>query len=337
MTTTTAGPSTIDLFTVSPRSTRPDEYWRNIEHTIDLSERCGYTGMLIFTGNDTFVEPWVAAQRLIERTERLIPLVAVNPIYAHPFTVAKQISSLAYVYGRATYLNMVAGAALSYQQALGDELDHEGRYERLAEFLAIVKGLLSQPRYSQRGRHYEVENLQLLPSVPSELQPGFLLSGQSEAALRIARGCEAVSMQMLPGSLAAGLRPEVAGIHFGVIARPSEAAAWEAARELFRPDAEAQAMLELSMQNTDASWKRRMKIAAENSEGAAPGYWLEPFRNFEADCPYFVGSYAQVSALIEQLVEGGVSTIILDLPPRESEFEHSYRAVTQAAVRVRRG
>ena len=329
--------SAINLFTVSPRSTDPSDYWRNIEESVDLSEANGYTGMLIFTGNDTFAEPWVVAQRLLERTERLMPLVAINPIYAHPFTVAKQISSFAYVYGRATALNMVAGAALSYQQALGDDLEHGARYDRLGEFLTIVKGLVTQPRYSQLGDYYQVENLQLRPTIPAELQPQFLLSGQSDAALKLARRCEATSMQMLPGPLARGIRPDVGGIHFGVIARPSEAEAWEVARSIYRPDPEAQMMLEMSMENTDATWKRRMKIAADNSEGAAPGYWLEPFRNFKADCPYFVGSYAQVATLVEELVAGGIGTIILDLPPRASEFEHSFRAVASAGIKIRCG
>ncbi len=329
--------TSIDLFTVSPRSTDAAEYWPRIEHMIDLSEAHGYTGMLIFTGNDTLVEPWVAAQRLVERTQRLIPLVAVNPIYAHPFTVAKQIASLAHVYGRPTYLNLVAGAAMSYQAALGDTLDHDARYQRLGEFLAIVKGLLTQARYSQEGRHYRVENLQLLPSVPAELQPGLLLSGQSEAALRVAQRCEAVSMQMLPGTLAPGLRPGVGGIHFGVITRPTEQEAWDAAHALFPRDPEAQAMLELSMGNTDASWKWRMKVAADEGQSAAPGYWLEPFRNFQADCPYFVGSHDQVSALVERLVAGGIDTIILDLPPVEAELANARQAITEAGVTVRHG
>ena len=46
-------------------------------------------------------------------TERLSPLIAVNPISMHPFTAAKCISSLANLYSRKVFLNMVAGTALS--------------------------------------------------------------------------------------------------------------------------------------------------------------------------------------------------------------------------------
>lgn len=332
----TTSKRSIHLFTVSPRSTEPASYWQNIERVFDLSERYGYSGVLIFTGNDTFVEPWAAAQRLIERTEHLIPLVAVNPVYMHPFTVAKLISSFAYIYGRKTYLNLVAGAAVSYQRAMGDHTPHDERYARLGEFLAIVKGVLTQARLSHQGRYYQVENLQLAPRLPDRLQPGILLSGQSEAAMQVARACEAVSMQMLAGTLEEGVQPGVRGIHFGIVTRPTEADAWDAARRLFPEDAEAQAMLELSMANTDAQWKLRMKIAADSSRDAYPGYWMEPFRNFKADCPYFVGSYAKVSVLVRDLVTAGIETIILDLPPSEEEFAHTQAAIAQAGLAIER-
>lgn len=326
----------IHLFTVSPRASDPRTYWANIEQVIDLSERHGYSGMLIFTGNDTFVEPWAAAQRLIERTRHLIPLVAVNPVYMHPFTVAKLISSFAYLYGRKTYLNMVTGAALSYQKSLGDPIDHGARYDRLGEYLSIVKGLLTQPRLSHQGRTYQLANLQLLPRVPADLMPGFLLSGQSDAALQVARASEAVSMQMLPGTLESGVRAGVGGIHFGVVTRPTEDEAWRAARRLFPEDIEGQAMLELSMANTDSQWKQRMKLAAEQGQGAHPGYWLEPFRNFKADCPYFVGSHAQVAGLMTRLVAAGIDTIILDLPPVEEEFEQVRVAFAGTGLTIER-
>ncbi len=322
----------IHLFTVSPRSAGPEHYFANIERVIDLSETHGFSGVLIFTGNDTLVEPWVTAQRLLERSEHLIPLVAINPAYMHPFTAAKFVSSFAYVYGRETYLNMVAGAALSYQRSLGDIVAHDTRYDRIGEYIAVLKGVLTQPRFSYQGRFYRVENLQLEPRIPAALMPGVLLSGQSDDARRVARATEAVAMQMLPGTLGDGLQAGVRGIHFGLITRESASDAWAAARRLFPEDPEGQAMLELSMQNSDAQWKRRMKIAAEGTRGAYPGFWLDPFRNFQADCPYYVTSHAGAAALIDELVAAGVDTIILDIPPDEEEFAQIARALSHRTV-----
>jgi alkanesulfonate monooxygenase len=324
----------LHLFTVSPRSTDEREHFSNIQRMIDLSERYGASGMLIFTGNDTFVEPWVVAQHLIARSEHLIPLVAVNPVYMHPFTVAKFISSFAYAHGRRTCLNMVAGAALSYLKSVGDVTEHDTRYDRLGEYIAVVKGILTQPRFSFEGRFYQLSNVQLLPRVPAALLPGILLSGQSEAAMAVARATESVSMQMLPGTLLDGLQPGVRGIHLGIVTRPSEDEAWAAGRRLFPESAESQAMLELSMANTDSQWKQRMMLVAKKKEGAYPGYWLDPFRNFKADCPYFVGDHAEVAALLRGLVRAGVDTIILDLPPVEEEFEHIREAIALTGMNV---
>ncbi len=324
----------VELFTVSPRT--PDEslYWKNIETVMRLSDRYGYTGLLIFTGNDVIIEPWVVAQRVMAETKQLSPLVAINPIYMHPFTAAKFISSFAHLYGRRTYVNLVTGAALSYQQSMDDRLPHDERYDRLREYAEVMKRLLAEPSVTYEGKHYRVSNLQLLPRTPQALQPGLLLAGQSEAALRTAGALGAVSMQMLPATLEQGLRAGVRGVHFGIITRPREAEAWEAARALFPEDPLGQSVLELSMRNTDAEWKWRMKMVAEGAAAARQGFWLEPFRNFKADCPYFVGDHAQVAALINSLVQRGIDTLILDVPPHEEEFHHIDLALKQASVRL---
>lgn len=328
--------SEIHLFTVSPRSTDPATYFRRIQTMIDLSEAYGASGMLIFTGNDTFVEPWVVAQHLVTHTRNLIPLVAVNPLYMHPFTVAKMITSLAYVYGRKTYLNMVTGAALSYLRAMGDSTDHDTRYERLREYVDVIRGLLSEPRFRYEGRFYPLSDVQLGPRLPEGMQPGILLSGQSEAALDVARKTGSVSMQMLPGSLLDGLAPEVRGIHFGIVTRPSLDDAWTAAKALFPPSPEGQAMLDLSMANTDSRWKQRMMMVAKAEVDAYPGYFIEPFRNFKADCPYYVGDYEEVAQLLRGLARAGVDTIILDLPPEEEEMRHLREAARLSGLHIRR-
>ncbi len=326
----------LHVFTVSPRSTAPATYWHGITRIIELSERHGFSGVLIFTGNDTFVDPWVVAQHMAMTTRHLYPLVAVNPVYMHPFTAAKLVNSLAYVYGRRTWLNMVTGAALSYLRSVGDPSDHDTRYDRLAEYIVAIRGLLTQPRYSLDGRFYQIDKLQLSPRLPPELAPGILLSGQSPAARAVCEATGSMAMQMLPGTLAEALAPGVAGIHLGIITRADEGEAWAAARRRFPHDPEARAMLELSLGNTDSQWKQRMVQAARQSASAAPGYWLEPFCQMQADCPYFVGSHRQVGELLRALVRGGIETVILDLPADEVEVAEAARAIAGSGLTVRR-
>lgn len=89
-------------------------------------------------------------------------------------------------------------------------------------------------------------------------------------------------------------------------------------------------ILDLSMQNTDSVWKRRMKLLSEDAELCRNGYWLNPFRNFKADCPYLVGDYERVAGMIVQLITRGVDMFIIDLPADEREFHHLHAAFSLA-------
>lgn len=327
-----SGQPSIEVFTISPRTTDEHQYWPNIERAIEWSDRHGGSGVLLFTGNDTYVEPWLAAQTVCQRSRSASPLVAVNPIYMHPFTTAKMVSSLAYLFGRKTYLNMVTGTAISYLQAMADELSHAQRYERLREYGDIVRALLtSDDPVTYEGQHYQIKNLVLRPKVPAELLPEFFFAGQSDGAVATARELGGVHLQMLPPQLAAGLMPSATGVNFGLITRPTRDQAWSAARARFPEDRHGQRVLALSMSNTESVWKQRLKKAAEMEAGSAAEYWLDPFRNFQSDCPYLVGDYEQVSEILASLITRGIRAIVLDLPRDESEYRHAAEAFSRAA------
>ncbi len=74
------------------------------------------------------------------------------------------------------------------------------------------------------------------------------------------------------------------------------------------------------MKNADSVWKNCLKFAADTLDQSDEGYWLEPFRSSQADCPYFVGSHERVKDLVFSLVRAGIEHIILDLPPSEQDF-----------------
>jgi hypothetical protein len=46
------------------------------------SDRAGYEGVLIYTDNRS-VDPWLAAQMVLQTTSRLTPLVAPQPVCLH--------------------------------------------------------------------------------------------------------------------------------------------------------------------------------------------------------------------------------------------------------------
>jgi alkanesulfonate monooxygenase len=311
----------VDVFALVPRSFAVEPWWQELIAVADLSDRFGYSGILIYNGNDVFVEPLLLAFALVQRTTHLMPLVAVNPVYMHPFSVARAVASIAQLHRRRLFMNLITGTALSHLAALDDQLGHDDRYERLVEFGSLVMELLTGRPVTRSGRFYRTQNLQLPLRVRTELMPGLLVAGQSAAALAAARTLGATSLQMLPPGLETS--PDRGrGVNLGVVTRVSEIEAWRVAKERYRDDDVGRKVLEASFSNTDSEWKRRLEVVATQAAAASPGFWLDPFRNFQADQPFFVGSHRQVAQLISTLVRSGIRVFVLDVPATEVEFSN---------------
>src|SRR5207253_10777581 len=130
------------------------------------------------------VDAWLAPHIIIQNTTRLCPLVAVQPIYMHPYAVAKLVASFGHMYGRRIYLNMVAGGFKNDLVALNDTTPHDRRYDRLIEYTRIIRDLLaSSLPVSHEGAYYTVNNLKLTPSLTKEMFPGIFVYGSSDAGL----------------------------------------------------------------------------------------------------------------------------------------------------------
>ena len=126
----------VDLFSTCPASTSvaKDRYVQRVAEVARWSEQSGCKGILVYSDN-SLLDPWLLAHIIIQNTTALCPLVAVQPVYMHPYAVAKQITSFAYLYGRRLYLNMVAGGFKNDLDALSDTTPHDKRYARLVEYI----------------------------------------------------------------------------------------------------------------------------------------------------------------------------------------------------------
>ncbi len=329
----------IEVFSTCPpfSSASPTDY---IQHIIDVarwSDVAGCRGILVYADNAQ-VDPWLVAQVIIENTKTLCPLVAVQPIYSHPYTVAKLVTSLACLHGRRSYLNMVAGGFKNDLAALNDTTPHDRRYARLVEYTTIVSRLLEGSVVSYPGEFYHVERLRLMPPLAPELRPGIFVSASSEAGLGAARalGATAIKYPKPAGEEEAQLDGTVAaGIRVGIVAREDAAEAWAIARARFPEDRKGQMTHQLAMKISDSVWHRQLS----QSEAAPPGespYWLVPFQNYKTMCPYLVGSYDQVAAELERYIALGYTSFILDVPPSAEELHHTNVAFERAQRPVAR-
>ena len=318
----------VKIFSTCPPSllAQPGTYFRQVQEIARWSESAGCEGILVYTDNG-LLDPWLVSQVIIEATERLCPLVAIQPVYMHPYSVAKMITSFAFLYGRRLYLNMVAGGFKNDLAALNDTTPHDERYARLVEYTIVIQSLLrTADPVSFDGRHYKATNLKLTPPLPAELMPGVLVSGSSEAGMHAARqlGATAVEYPKPAAEYAAAPPASVAssGIRIGIISRSEGAEAWSVARTRFPEDRKGQLTHQLAMKVSDSSWHRQLSELGEGDLGTESPYWLVPFQNYKTFCPYLVGSYDRVADEVARYVELGYRTFILDVPASPEEMRH---------------
>jgi alkanesulfonate monooxygenase len=328
----------LKIFSTCPLSSKapPGTCIRELQEFARSSEAAGHEGVLVVTDNSQ-LDPWLVSQVIIESTDRLCPLVAIQPAYMHPYSVAKMISTLAHLHGRRVYLNMVAGGFKNDLAALNDLTPHDDRYTRLLEYTTIVLNLLrTADPASFDGRFYKVSNLRLTPPLPPLLMPGVLVSGSSEAGMAAARqlAATAVEYPKPPAEYANAPSPEVAsrGIRIGIVAREQDAEAWSVARARYPEDRKGQLTHQLAMKVSDSAWHRQLSELGAAEPGAENPYWLVPFQNYKAVCPFLVGSYARVADEVARYVEVGYRTFILDVPASVEEMIHTGVVFERAAA-----
>src|SRR5512145_693756 len=96
----------VQVFSTCPQSkdVPRDEYLQRVADVARWSEEAGCAGILVYTDN-SIVDPWLTSQVILQSTTTLAPLVATQPVYMHPYSVAKMIATLGFLYRRRLSLN----------------------------------------------------------------------------------------------------------------------------------------------------------------------------------------------------------------------------------------
>ncbi|GAB1643545.1 LLM class flavin-dependent oxidoreductase [Krasilnikovia sp. MM14-A1259] len=303
-----------------------------LRQVVDWCEQAGCRGALVYTDN-SLADPWLIAQQAMQYSRGFVPLIAVQPVYQHPFTVARAISSISLLHGRAVDLNFVSGGFAADLASLGDRRTHAERYHRLVEYVEVVRRLLTGQRVSFAGSHYQLASAQVQATPPDELQPRMYLSGSSPDSELAARTLGIDRLSYPPPAAEFAPATTCTGIRIGVIARPEREEAWSAAVQRFPVDDRGREIARLVSSRSDSSWQQDLAhrvadVTAPDGDEAAT-YWLHPFSTYKTFCPYLVGSYAEVGAILSEYVRRGIETLILDTPISADDLLH-----TQAAISV---
>ena len=316
------------------------DYRHAARQAAQWSERAGCEGILVYTDNG-LLDPWLVAHEILDVTDALSPLIAVQPVYMHPYTVAKMVATFWSLRRRRICLNMVAGGFTNDLRALDDQTSHDRRYDRLVEYGSIVMSLLRGETVTSEGEFYRARNLRLTPGLPKEFVPLLTVSGSSDAGMQAAKRLGAIAIEYprpaaeyQDGEAVAG-HTDVRGIRIGIIARDDADEAWRVARARFPEDRKGRITHELAMKTSDSHWHRQLsRASAAASQNVSP-YWLVPFENYKTFCPYLVGDYGTVADELSRYVRSGYGTIILDVPASPEEMDHigvALRAVATPGV-----
>src|SRR5437762_7157761 len=109
-------------------------------------------------------DAWSTSAALATVTERLELMVAVRPSFHPPAILAKQAANIDRISNGRLALNVGSAWWKDEARRFGAAFDeHDDRYARTKEWLDVVDGAWSQPKFSYHGKFYQHDDLVLEP------------------------------------------------------------------------------------------------------------------------------------------------------------------------------
>jgi FMNH2-dependent dimethyl sulfone monooxygenase len=313
----------------------PDEgmaaTWSYVRGLAQRSEQIGYDLTLIaelflndIKGIDApSLDAWTTAAALAAVTERLELMIAVRPTFHHPAILAKQAANIDRISGGRVSLNVVSSWWRDEARRYGVQFDeHDERYARTAEWLAVVDGVWREPAFSFAGTFYQVDETIAEPKPVRRPRPPIYAGGESEAAKSlIARTCDAYVMHGDPPERIAGRIADLgkrrnatglAPLHFGMaaytIVRSTER---EARRELERitnvaPGSPGYANYSDWIANTRLEQRVSLEDYSVSNRGLRAG---------------LVGTPEQIAQRVREFERAGIDLLLLQCSPQLEEME----------------
>lgn len=269
------------------------------------------------------LDAWSTAAALAAVTRRLELMVAVRPTFHQPSLLAKQAANIDHISRGRLSLNVVSSWWAEEASQYGVQFDqHDERYARTSEWLDVVSGMWSQPRYSFKGKYYGVKDAILEPKPARRPRPTLYAGGESPAAKDlIARKCDAYLMHgdpperigakiadMRARRTTTGLAPMTFGFAGYAVCRRTEAAA---RREIARiTDVRAGSPGYANYQDWLANTKLEQRVSLEDYSVSNRGLNSG-----------LVGTPEQIAAQLLEFERAGADLVLLQFSPQLEEME----------------
>jgi len=269
------------------------------------------------------LDAWSTAAALAAVTHRLELMVAVRPTFHHPALLAKQAANIDHISGGRVSINVVSSWWKEEARQYGTQFDeHDQRYARTSEWLDVVDGLWSNPRFSLSGKFYTVENTILEPKPVRKPRPIVYAGGESPAAKDlIARKCDAYLMHGDPPAriapkiadmrarrAQAGMPPLTYGLAGYVVCRETEASVKKEVARItdVRQHAKGYANYQDWLSNTRLEQRVSLEDYSVSNRGLNSG---------------LVGTPEQIAETVRGFEAAGADLLLLQFSPQLEEME----------------
>lgn len=136
--------------------------------------------------DSSYFDPWTVASTIAAVTKNLKVIIAVRPNTLYPTLAAKALSTLDQISKGRVVVHFIAGGSDVEQAREGDFLTKEQRYERLEEYIRIVKRAWeSKEPFDWEGKHYQFKGFKNLVPPHNGKSIPVSVGGSSDEAYRV--------------------------------------------------------------------------------------------------------------------------------------------------------
>lgn len=262
-------------------------------------------------------------------TTKLKFIVAYRTGLMQPATFVQQINTLSGLIGGRVALNFVAGSSPEEQRGYGDFLEHDERYARAEEYLAICRSFWrNDGEVNFNGQYCRVEGGRLLTPflAPDRAAPEIYVSGHSEQAQRLALNQGSSWLRLI--DTPEKLRPLVTAfrergvevsLRLCVICKSTREEAIEAARNML-PNEVIEKEERSILTGSDSQTLHQALAAADNVGWLNQNLWAGLVPYFGSSAMTLLGSPQELAQIFMEYKRIGITQFIISGWPKLDEM-----------------
>ncbi len=249
-----------------------------------------------------------------------------------PTTFVQQLNTLSALIDGRIALNVVAGSSPAEQRGYGDFLDHDQRYARAGEFLAISNAFWhnrGNVDVDFAGEYYRIEKGRICTPflAPKRCAPEIYIAGHSPQAQRLARARGNCWMRLIdtPETLRAPVaRAREHGIEvclrLCLVCRSTREEAMRAAAALLPQDGGITRRERHILRSSDSQTLQGALAIADQVDWLNPQLWTGLVPHYGSSAITLVGSFDEVASALLDYKRIGVTQFVISGWPKLEEM-----------------